>query len=297
MVWLSTRNLRLKLPCRKLSPKFVGPFEIIRQVNPVSYQLRHHTASAPPSTYPFSSQRTLQAVGRRPVLSRPLHWTLRGPRPIRCMLFWTPDGSGRGSSIWWTGRGTGPRSALGWMRLTSWTRHYLRTSTVTTRANPLHDRGNPVFVFCLTLDIPVSGLRTLDCFLTSLLSLPYRIILPIVCFPGYELSTCPRLRFTSPSPSPALRMDPAATASGGPPLQLCISDSQGTGEEFFLRIVDREGPWLSQGKGEIGVTVRIDERVQEATEEGEIEWRLRRGPLKAWAGPETNSGPGYSELK
>ncbi|KAK3550578.1 hypothetical protein QTP70_000036 [Hemibagrus guttatus] len=40
MVWLSTRNLRLKLPCRKLSPKFVGPFEIIRQVNPVAYRLR-----------------------------------------------------------------------------------------------------------------------------------------------------------------------------------------------------------------------------------------------------------------
>ncbi|KAK3519735.1 hypothetical protein QTP70_003711 [Hemibagrus guttatus] len=34
------QNLRLKLPCRKLSPKFVGPFEIVRQVNPVSYRLR-----------------------------------------------------------------------------------------------------------------------------------------------------------------------------------------------------------------------------------------------------------------
>ncbi|KAK3548155.1 hypothetical protein QTP70_004849 [Hemibagrus guttatus] len=40
MVWLSTRNLRLKLLCRKLSPKFVGPFEIICQVNPVAYRLR-----------------------------------------------------------------------------------------------------------------------------------------------------------------------------------------------------------------------------------------------------------------
>ncbi|KAK3528456.1 hypothetical protein QTP70_000132 [Hemibagrus guttatus] len=39
-VWLSTRNLRLKLPCRKLSPKFIGPFEIIRQVNLVAYRLR-----------------------------------------------------------------------------------------------------------------------------------------------------------------------------------------------------------------------------------------------------------------
>ncbi|KAK3556303.1 hypothetical protein QTP70_007034 [Hemibagrus guttatus] len=40
MVWLSTRNPRLKLPCQKLSPKFIGPFEIIRQVNPVAYRLR-----------------------------------------------------------------------------------------------------------------------------------------------------------------------------------------------------------------------------------------------------------------
>ncbi|KAK3540909.1 hypothetical protein QTP86_004164 [Hemibagrus guttatus] len=39
-VWLSTRNLCLKLPCRKLSPKFIGPFEIVRQVNPVAYRLR-----------------------------------------------------------------------------------------------------------------------------------------------------------------------------------------------------------------------------------------------------------------
>ncbi|KAK3530859.1 hypothetical protein QTP70_003632 [Hemibagrus guttatus] len=40
-VWLSIRNLKLKLPCRKLSPKFIGPFEIVHQVNPVCYRLRH----------------------------------------------------------------------------------------------------------------------------------------------------------------------------------------------------------------------------------------------------------------
>ncbi|KAK3560433.1 hypothetical protein QTP86_008441 [Hemibagrus guttatus] len=39
-VWLSTRNLRLRLPCKNLSPKFIGPFEIIRQVNSVAYRLR-----------------------------------------------------------------------------------------------------------------------------------------------------------------------------------------------------------------------------------------------------------------
>ncbi|KAK3526692.1 hypothetical protein QTP70_031879 [Hemibagrus guttatus] len=39
-VWLSTRNLCLKLPCLKLSPKFIGTFEIVCQVNLVAYRLR-----------------------------------------------------------------------------------------------------------------------------------------------------------------------------------------------------------------------------------------------------------------
>ncbi|KAL0199234.1 hypothetical protein M9458_007774, partial [Cirrhinus mrigala] len=39
-VWLSTRDLRLCLPCRKLSPRYVGPFQIIKQITPVSFRLR-----------------------------------------------------------------------------------------------------------------------------------------------------------------------------------------------------------------------------------------------------------------
>lgn len=39
-VWLSMQNLRLRLPCRKLSPRFVGTFHIVCQVNPVSYRLQ-----------------------------------------------------------------------------------------------------------------------------------------------------------------------------------------------------------------------------------------------------------------
>ncbi len=38
-VWLSTRDLRLRVPCRKLNPRYLGPFKIIRQITPVSFRL------------------------------------------------------------------------------------------------------------------------------------------------------------------------------------------------------------------------------------------------------------------
>ncbi|XP_067221285.1 uncharacterized protein ypel2b isoform X1 [Chanodichthys erythropterus] len=39
-VWLSTRYIRMRLPCKKLSPRFIGPFTIVRQINPVTYRLQ-----------------------------------------------------------------------------------------------------------------------------------------------------------------------------------------------------------------------------------------------------------------
>ena len=38
-VWLSSANLKLPCPSRKLGPKFIGPFEIKREINPVAFEL------------------------------------------------------------------------------------------------------------------------------------------------------------------------------------------------------------------------------------------------------------------
>ncbi len=39
-VWLSTRNIQMRLHYKKLSPRYVGPFTILRQINPVTFQLQ-----------------------------------------------------------------------------------------------------------------------------------------------------------------------------------------------------------------------------------------------------------------
>ncbi|KAL0192346.1 hypothetical protein M9458_010642 [Cirrhinus mrigala] len=38
-VWLSTRDIRLRLPCKKLSPRYIGPYTIHSQINAVTYRL------------------------------------------------------------------------------------------------------------------------------------------------------------------------------------------------------------------------------------------------------------------
>ncbi|KAL0202705.1 hypothetical protein M9458_000723, partial [Cirrhinus mrigala] len=38
-VWLSTWDIRLWLPSKKLSPRYIGPFSICRQISEVTYEL------------------------------------------------------------------------------------------------------------------------------------------------------------------------------------------------------------------------------------------------------------------
>ncbi len=58
-VWLSTRDIRLRLPCKKLAPRYVGPFVIQKQINPVTLQLKQ---LIPPSTSHFSNLITLMSL-------------------------------------------------------------------------------------------------------------------------------------------------------------------------------------------------------------------------------------------
>jgi hypothetical protein len=39
-VWLDSRNLKIRTPSKKLSPRRYGPFEVVKQVSPVAYQIK-----------------------------------------------------------------------------------------------------------------------------------------------------------------------------------------------------------------------------------------------------------------
>ncbi len=52
------RDLHLKLPCRKLSPRYVGPFQIVKQITPVPFRLVLPANDRIPPTFHVSLLKT-----------------------------------------------------------------------------------------------------------------------------------------------------------------------------------------------------------------------------------------------
>ena len=68
MVWLTSKDRPLKVENRKLAPRFVGPFKVVRRVNPVAYTL--HLPRSMPVNPTFHVSR-LRPVVTSPLLPRP----------------------------------------------------------------------------------------------------------------------------------------------------------------------------------------------------------------------------------
>ncbi len=133
-VWLSTRDIKLRLPCRKLSPRFVGPFTILEQINPVTYNFSYPTTtgftqpstyhclnpslpSIPPEPWPDRGAPSPSPPGRRSHLTHRVEDILESRRrggKLEYLVDW---------------EGMVPRNILGSPERTFWTQHSLRNFT------------------------------------------------------------------------------------------------------------------------------------------------------------------------
>ncbi len=131
-VWLSTRNLPLRSPSRKLAPKFIGPFSIIKVLSPMAVRLR--LPSYLQRVHPVFHVSCIKPVIRPP--SRPSPSPPPPPPPFwsrvhRCIgsrNCWPPALGEGVFSTWSIGRGTARRREAGSLLGTFWTARSSRTS-------------------------------------------------------------------------------------------------------------------------------------------------------------------------
>ena len=124
----------MRLPSKKLSPRFIGPFTIIEQMNPVTFKLQLPPQYRIHSTFHVSNH--LFPLQQNPVPRKnlPCRSCSRMALSMQCETSWTPDAKGVASSIWWTGRATVRKNAPRYRKVTSYTRPY---SSPSTENNPL----------------------------------------------------------------------------------------------------------------------------------------------------------------